>query len=98
MAAKEVFAVPQDTGVEQSVVYSSAELGITEIWSGPMKQQVLNSLETAVLAGICSARYNGEEFLNRMEVSYTLAECDPWYLEGQQTPDLGKVLRGFALL
>ena len=57
MAAKEVFAVPQHTGVEQSVVYSGAKLGITEVWPGSMRQQVLYDLETAVLAGICVACY-----------------------------------------
>ena len=98
VAAKEVFAVPQNTRVEQSVVYSCTELGVTEVWPGPVSQQVLDNLETAVLAGICSAGYHGEIFLNGMEVAYTSVECDPWYLGGQQIPDLEKVPRGFAQL
>jgi hypothetical protein len=53
VAAKEVFAVPQDTGVEQPIVDGSAKLGITEVWPGTVRQQVLGDLETAVLAGIC---------------------------------------------
>ena len=53
MAAKEVFAVPQDTRVEQPIVDGSAKLAITEVRSGTVRQQVLGNLKTAVLTGIC---------------------------------------------
>ena len=53
MTAKEVFAVPQNTRVEQSIVDGSAKLSITEVRSGTVRQQVLDDLETAVLARIC---------------------------------------------
>ena len=55
MTAKKVFAVPQNPRVEQSIVDGSAELGITEVRPGTVRQQVLGNLETAVLAGICPA-------------------------------------------
>lgn len=45
--------MPQNTRVEQPVVDGSTELGITEVWPGTVRQQVLDDLETAVLAGIC---------------------------------------------
>lgn len=54
MAAKEVFAVPQNTGVEQSIMNSSTKLGITEIGTSTVRQQVLYDFETAVLASICT--------------------------------------------
>lgn len=55
MAAKEVFAVPEDTRVEEPVVNSSTKLSVTEVWSGPVRQQVLCCLEAAVLASVCPA-------------------------------------------
>ena len=54
VAAKEVFAVPQNTGVEQSIMNSSTKLGITEIGTSTVRQQVLYDFETAVLASICT--------------------------------------------
>ena len=53
MAAKKVFAVPQNPRVEQSIVDGGAKLSVTEVRSGTVRQQVLDDLETAVLAGIC---------------------------------------------
>lgn len=53
MTAKKVFAVPQNARVEQSIVDGSTKLGITEVRSGPMRQQVLYRLKTAILTSIC---------------------------------------------
>ena len=53
VTTKEVFAVPQNPRVEQTVVDGSPKLSVTEVWSGTVRQQVLDDFETAVLAGIC---------------------------------------------
>ena len=47
--------MPQNPGVEQSIVDGGTKLGITEVRPGAMRQQVLYDLETTVLAGVCPA-------------------------------------------